>query len=120
VGNDTFDVTVADRDGRAIVFVHGEIDMSSGRLFQNALSAAQQRSPEVVVDVSGVTFMDSTGINALIRAYGRKPASGSLGVVGAKPAVQKVFDITGVSGLLTLEPETAEVAGSTAPEASDR
>ncbi len=44
--------------------------------------------------------MDSTGLNALIAAYHQAPESGSLGVVGATPAVRRVFDITGLSQLL--------------------
>ena len=57
-----------------------------------------------MVDLSEVAFMDSTGINALIGAYRRTPHGGCLQVVGAKSAVRRVFEITGVSELLLLEP----------------
>ncbi len=103
--NDSFGVKTVISDGRAIVFVQGEIDMSAGPEIRNALAAAQQDSPDVIVDVSDVTFMDSTGINALLRADRQVPPGGSLRVVGATSAVRRVFDITGVSELLLLEPE---------------
>ncbi len=102
--DDSFGVEVANSNGRAIVFVRGEIDMSAGPEIRDALSTAQQGSPDVIVDVSDVTFMDSTGINALLRAHRQVSPGGSLWVVGATSAVRRVFDITGVSELLLLEP----------------
>ena len=80
--DESFGVEVVNANGRAIVSLRGEIDMSCGPALRDALSAAQQGSPDVIVDLSGVTFMDSTGLNALIGAYHRAPEGGSLGVVG--------------------------------------
>ncbi len=102
--DESFGVRVVNHNGRAIVFVRGEMDMSSSPAVCDALSNAQQGSPDVIVDLSEVTFMDSTGINALIGAYRRASDDGSLGVVGAKSIVRRVFEITGVSELLLLEP----------------
>ena len=102
--SERFGVEVVNANGRAIVSVRGEINMSCGSAFRDALRAAQQVSPDVIVDLSGVSFMDSTGLNALIGAYHRAPEGGSLGVVGATSAVRRVFDITGLSELLLLEP----------------
>ena len=104
MGSESFGVEVVNANGRAIVSVHGEIDLCCGPAIRDALSAAQQDSPDVIVDLSGVTFMDSTGLNALIGAYRRAPEGGSLAVVGAPPAVRRVFDLTGLSELLLLEP----------------
>jgi anti-sigma B factor antagonist len=104
VGDESFTVEVVNANGRAIVSLHGEIDMSCGPALRAALSAAQDGSPDVIVDLSGVTFMDSTGLNALIGAYHHAPEGGSLGVVGARWAVRRVFDITGLSELLLLGP----------------
>ena len=106
MASESFGVEVANANGRAIVSVRGEIDMNCGPALRAALSRAQQGSPDVIVDFSGVSFMDSTGLNALIGAYHRAPESGSLGVVGATSAVRRVFDITGLSQLLLLEPRS--------------
>ena len=95
---------VVNHNGRAIVFIRGEMDMSSSRAVRDALSTAQQGSPDVIVDMTEVTFMDSTGINALMGAYRRAPHDGSVRVVGAKSIVRRAFEITGVSELLLLEP----------------
>ncbi len=103
--NESFGVEVIVSEGSAVVFVHGEIDLSSASAIRHALSAAQQGCPDVIVDLSGVTFMDSTGINALLRAHSEAPPGGSLRVVGAISAVRRVFDIAGVSQLFLLEPQ---------------
>ena len=55
-------------------------------------------------DRSNVQLVDSTGINALMGAYRRAPRDASVRVVGAKSIVRRVFEITGVSELLLLEP----------------
>ena len=104
MGDESFSVEVVNANGRAIVSLRGEIDMSCGPALRAALSAARQGSPDVIVDLSGVTFMDSTGLHALIGAYHHAPEGGSLGVVGPTSAVRRVFDITGLSELLLLEP----------------
>jgi anti-sigma B factor antagonist len=93
------------RNGRAIVFVRGDIDMASSQAFRDALLTAQRGAPDVMVDLSEVLFIDSTGINALIQAYRRAPDRGSLRLVSPRPAVRRVFEITGVSELLRLEPQ---------------
>jgi stage II sporulation protein AA (anti-sigma F factor antagonist) len=111
VVNDSFGVKAVISKGRAIVFVQGEIDMSAGLEIRDALSTAQQGSPDVIVDVSDVTFMDSTGINALLRAHRQMPPGGSLRVAGATSAVRRVFDITGVSELLLREPSASPGSG---------
>jgi anti-anti-sigma factor len=104
VGDESFRVEVVNANGRAIVSLHGEIDMNRGPALREALSAAQQGSPDVIVDLSGVTFMDSTGLHALIGAYHRAPEGGTLAVVGPTSAIRRVFDITGLSGMLLLQP----------------
>jgi anti-sigma B factor antagonist len=94
-----FDVTVVNRNGRAVTFLRGEIDPTTKELVLEALQTAQQGSADVIVDVSQVTFMDSTGINALVRAYG-EAQEGRFHVVGPTKAIRRIFEITGVDGLL--------------------
>jgi anti-anti-sigma factor len=101
--DDSFHAIVASGNGRAIVFAHGEIDLASGQLFRDALGKAQLAAPDVIVDLSEVVFMDSTGINALLGAYRRAPDQGSVRVAGPSPAVRRVFEITGLSELLLVE-----------------
>lgn len=66
-----------------------------------ALLAACPADGETVVDMSEVTFCDSTGLRVIVAHWRRhEDAGGSLQVVGAAPHVRRVFQITGLQHLL--------------------
>jgi anti-sigma B factor antagonist len=94
-----FDLAVVKQNGRAIVFVAGEIDRSVKDMIHDALRSAQLESSDVIVDLSRVSFMDSTGINALIGARRRAPGR-QFHVVGATRSVRRVFEVMGLAELL--------------------
>ncbi len=55
----------------------------------------------IVVDLSGLTFMDSTGIRVLIMANARSRDDGNrLALLRGPAAVQRVFELSGVDSLL--------------------
>jgi anti-anti-sigma factor len=59
----------------------------------------------IVVDLSGVTFMDSSGINVFVAVY--QPVDGTQGwlrIVGAQEAVLRVLTLVGVGVLLPCHP----------------
>ena len=93
------DTDVRAEGGRAVLAVGGEVDVATAERFRSALLEAQ-RSPRVLVDLSAVTFIDSAGVNALVGAYHRVPAGGELRVVGLRPNVRRVLEITGLLALL--------------------
>ena len=54
----------------------------------------------VVVDLADVTFMDSTGLNALVRLHRRVAAvGGALAVTRPSPRVARLLDLTGLNAL---------------------
>ena len=59
----------------------------------------------MVVDLSAVTFIDSTGLGVLIGARKRCIDAGrELRVVVSEPRILKVFEITGLNDLFTIHP----------------
>jgi anti-sigma B factor antagonist len=96
----SFHVSVTHRDARVLLLLDGEVDISARGRLQAAFADAQKSATEVVVDVSGVTFMDSTGINALVRARKSAPDGARLQVVGASGQVRRVLETTGVADLV--------------------
>jgi len=95
-----FSVRVVCQHGRAIVFVEGEADLVAVERFGDALRAAQEGAPDVIVDLNQVTFMDSTCLKALVRARRQTAEGGCLKAVGARPPVRRVFEMTGLADLL--------------------
>jgi anti-sigma B factor antagonist len=99
----------AGADDHTVLHVEGEIDLTVGsELLQTIVcAAAVGGATEVTVDLSGVTFLDSSGISALVQAHHRlAEANAAMVVVGGPQSVQRVLAITGVDRLLG--PETAD------------
>jgi anti-sigma B factor antagonist len=55
-------------DDTTLVTVEGEVDLASAGHFREELERALSDSPVVVVDVGQMTFIDSSGLNALVKA----------------------------------------------------
>jgi anti-sigma B factor antagonist len=81
----------------AVVRVEGEIDLdSAGELSEAALAAMQDIGPSLVLDMSGVTFMDSTGLKVLLAVHKRAELAGGRLVLAAPTrSVNRVVSITG-------------------------
>jgi len=87
--------------GRIIVKVAGDIDLATADKLAESLEEAVGQASEVRVDLSEVTFLDSTGIRSLVQAYRSSQSRGGVFyVVGARQWVAKVLDVTGVGPLL--------------------
>jgi stage II sporulation protein AA (anti-sigma F factor antagonist) len=99
----TLDTDIHTEGEHTVLAVGGEVDIVTVGSFRQALLDAQQSS-RVVVDLSGVTFMDSAGINALVGAYHRVGPDCELRLVGLRPNVRRVFEITGLLELFRIDP----------------
>jgi len=94
-----FSAAIADRDGARIVTLSGEIDIA----VMSELGAALVADEDVLVDLAHVSFIDSSGIAALLRAHRVQAKTGHrLLVRGAHGAVSRVLEITGADSVLSL------------------
>jgi anti-anti-sigma factor len=87
-----------DSAGGVCIVVHGEIDMTTAPKLSEALNhAIDDGARLVVVKLEHVSFMDSSGLSALLTAADRlDELDGQLLVDGASAAVSSVLEITGV------------------------
>jgi anti-sigma B factor antagonist len=94
-------LTVSKGQGTARVAVAGEIDMETAP----QLSACLDRlDADLIVDVSDVTFIDSSGLSTLVASSQRLRALGrGLRIVGPSDSVRTVFEVTGLQGLLGVD-----------------
>ncbi len=109
-----FEVREERRDGVPVVRVRGEVDVATAPALRESLDGAVDGGPgTVVVDLSEVTFIDSTGLGVLIGARKRCVDSGrAFRVVVADPRILKVFQITGLDELFTIHPALEPALGS--------
>ena len=101
----SFQLAVDRREGGALVTVSGEVDLAAASEFGAGLREAFDQGNEVTVDVSGVTFMDSTGVAGFARLI-RQGAD--LTVEGASPAVARLLEITGIDRLIRVRAAPAD------------
>jgi anti-anti-sigma factor len=92
-------------DGTATIVLVGEFDMSCAAHFWASLNEALGTCPQcVTVEARGLTFIDSAGLQALLRA---REAAGEAGVAfrvrESSPALQRLVEVTGTKDLLPAE-----------------
>ena len=102
-----FRATVAEIGGRvALISVSGELDVYVEQDFRNALAAgAKVDSPTVVVDLSGVSFMDSTVCGILVaeaKMHRRKGAD--LVLVSSNKRSARVLEVAGIDRVIRVYP----------------
>ena len=80
--------------GHVVVALHGELDLVDAQAVADALGAVAAREPWIIVDLSGLEFIDVSGIAALSR--GRRHARGAGGdllLAAPQQRVQRVLAI---------------------------
>jgi anti-sigma B factor antagonist len=87
-----------------IVGVSGEIDMDTAPDLEKALiEAATVGGQRVIVDLTGVSFMDSSGLGALVGGHTRLVQSGGdLQIVVSRPLTRRLFEVTALDQVLAL------------------
>lgn len=120
-------ITRADHGERTVVHLGGEIDVYTAPLVREKLDEQIHAGrTDLVVDLSDVTFLDSTGLGVLVgRLKLTRTRGGSLRLVGTADRVLKVFAITGLDKVFeihdTLEGALAATdAQGSAPGAPQR
>ncbi|HEX6712337.1 MAG TPA: STAS domain-containing protein [Thermoleophilaceae bacterium] len=92
----------APEDGTFVIAVDGEADMTTAVKFNESFfSAARSGVRQVVADLTGVTFIDTTMLNALVVGHRRMARDhGRFAVVCDGPRVSRVLEITGLGQIL--------------------
>ena len=82
-----------------VLVVSGELDIATvDELVAGARAALDSGTSVLRIDVSGVTFVDSTGLGALVRLRNEAEQHGRrLDLVGVRPELRRVLDLTGLS-----------------------
>ncbi len=86
-----------------MVHVTGEIDIANSAELRATLLAAVADGRVVVVDLRAVTFLDATGLTALLS--GREAAveqGGSLVLANVPPSVSRIIEITALDSVLSV------------------
>jgi anti-sigma B factor antagonist len=100
----TFSVHLLPGADALIVEVAGEVDMLTAPALSKAIDEVPEGTAWVVVDLSEITFLDSSGLNALVqgrRALDARQVTMRV-VVPPGGAIRRVFEITRLTEVLTV------------------
>jgi anti-sigma B factor antagonist len=88
----------AESSSRVRVVLGGELDLCTAPRLAEALSQVTAGAALVILDLSGLTFVDSTGLQVILNARAQLSAAGGrLVLVPGGPQVRRIFEITGIA-----------------------
>lgn len=95
----TLGIEIRPRRERVVVAPRGELDCGTTDRLEAAVDELLALGwDSIVLDLRGLSFMDSTGLRAILRQANRTEAT--VKVIDGAPPVARLFDLTGVRGLL--------------------
>ena len=90
-------------ENRLDVAVSGRLDTTTAPELDAALREALPGVKELVLDFSALDYISSAGLRVLLSAQKAMSKQGSMKLTGVNESVMEVFEITGFSGILTIE-----------------
>ena len=116
-----FEALVRERDGVAVVDLHGDIDAGADEALEEAYSAAQNGSVRrVLLNFAGVEYINSTGIALIVGLLARARKDGTRVLSsGLSEHYREIFEITRLADFMELYPDE-ETAVATGPAAEER
>jgi anti-sigma B factor antagonist len=95
-----FEITSRREDDRFVVALAGELDIATAESARNEL-ARRKPGEGLVLDLSRLGFLDTSGIQLVVEAYRAARDEGfELRILRAPPDVHRVFEIAGLDGVL--------------------
>jgi anti-sigma B factor antagonist len=87
-----------------VLAVKGEVDVyTAPRLREKLVELVTQGHLQIIVDLEGVDFLDSTGLGVLVGGLKRlRSNEGDLGLVCTQSRILKVFEITGLTKVFSI------------------
>jgi anti-sigma B factor antagonist len=107
------DLSTRECDGQVIVALRGVLDVADAASAAVALTAAAARHRDIIIDLAGLEFIDSSGVAALVRGRRQaRHAGGELLLAAPQPQVLRVLTLTRLIDVFTVHASVAEAAGS--------
>lgn len=111
--HDDFRVEVRNQEAAIVVAVSGELDLASSPVLEDALERAHNSECSMVImDLTELEFMDSTGLSVLVKAQQRAYDAGrGFGLVKGGAQVQRLLSLTGIDERMTVADSPEELLG---------
>ena len=102
----TFEFAQFEFDGARVVRAVGEFGIESAEHFETAIGLALAEGAPVIIDLSEVEFMDSTGLSVVVNALKDSWGHGQAMLIAGplRAPVESLLNLTGISRYLTVHP----------------
>jgi len=106
----TLAIAVDDRPPDTVVWVGGELDLTTApELLQALTRLVDDGYHHLIVDLTGLDFCDSSGLSVLVRVKNRlDEVGGDVTLAGATPIVERVLEVSGLAEVFGSYPSVAE------------
>jgi len=104
------DIGLERAQGHVVITVAGEVDLATAPELAAALDEVGADDGPIVVDLTEVGFLDSSGLNVLLQARERLGGGTSVRLVATRPAILRVLAVTGLDEVFPVFPAVGEAA----------
>jgi anti-sigma B factor antagonist len=113
--NEIFEINETEHGGVPVVAVTGEIDVATApQLRDRLLAQTAAGKSTIIVDLLGVTFLDSTALGVMVGGLKRcRESGGDLRLLIVEPRILKVFEITGLTDVFSISASLDDTNGAT-------
>ena len=106
------DLSTRSCDGHVVVALRGELDLADAVAVAAALTAVAAREPGIIVDLTGLEFIDSSGVAALARGRRQaRQAAGDLILAAPQQRVMRVLATTRLADAFSVYATVEEATG---------
>lgn len=107
-------VKTVNREGHSVIEVRGEVDLrSSPQLRELLIDAVERADGPMLVDLSDVGYMDSSGVGTMVFIKREAERKGrKIVLIGLQQRVRSVFEITHLDKFFTIVDDLSEVDAS--------
>lgn len=111
----------SDTPGFTVVTVSGEIDVyTAPKLREKLISLVETGSCQLIMDMEGVEFLDSTGLGVLVGGLKRiRAQDGWIDLVCTQHRILRIFKITGLNKVFSIHNSVPEAVAAHMPEPSE-
>ncbi|MDH3227155.1 MAG: anti-sigma factor antagonist [Thermoleophilia bacterium] len=114
------DLTTKHRGDATIVGLAGELDIYTVPIFRNALDAQERAPQRLILDLTDLTLLDSSGLGALVSTLNRtREGHGELGLVCPQRHIRRIFEITGLRRAFVFGDDVAAVSAALDDQAAN-
>ncbi len=104
--------SISREGGVIVVALEGDVDLESSPQAREVLLASVGESPKVLVDLSGVHYIDSSGVATLVEALQTaRKKQGELALAAVSESARRVFELARLDKVFTIHASVADGLG---------